>query len=151
MIIAIVIISIFAIFGITMLANKILPFRVCPICAGVAGTWLWMFGGMFIGVLPASNFQLPTAILMGGSIAGIAYQIAKLLPPRKSEVLFKTLFIPAGFAVVYGLLLVQYLLFTAATAFLVVVAVAFLRPDGKKSDKENEKIKNLEERLKDCC
>ena len=68
MLIAVVIVSILAIAGTAAVANKILPFKICPICAGTAGTWLWMLGGMFIGVLPASNFQLPAAILMGNSL-----------------------------------------------------------------------------------
>lgn len=151
MIIATVIISIFVISGTAALINKILPFRICPICAGVAGTWLWIFGGMFVGVLPASNFQLPTAILMGGSVVGIAYQIERRLFAGRSEILFKLFFIPVGFIAVYGLLLSRYALAGSAIAILAMIALLFLKTRiGKEPDKD-KRIKEIEKQMENCC
>ena len=150
MTIAVVTASIFAVAGIAWLANKLLPFRICPICAGVAGAWLWMLTGIYSGLLITENWQLITAILMGGSVVGIAYQIAKLLPPRRSEVLFKTLFIPAGFITVYGLLEALWIIFVSAILFLAVLVALFIRsPAG--TVKTSESVEEIKKRMENCC
>lgn len=154
----IVIGSIFAIAGIAWLANKILPlrfrsgraFRICPICAGVAGTWLWMLGGMFIGVLPASNFQLLTSILMGGSVVGIAYQIEKRLLAGYT-MLFKLLFIPAGFIAVYSFLSYRWFVLVPAMVFLAIVAWGFLNGAGNDKNRKGKAVGELEKKMEDCC
>ncbi|OGD30388.1 hypothetical protein A2833_02000 [Candidatus Azambacteria bacterium RIFCSPHIGHO2_01_FULL_44_55] len=150
MIITIVIISILAISGIAALINKIPPFRICPICAGVAGTWFWLLIGIHLNLLKNENWKLITAILMGGSVVGIAYQIAKRLGPRKSEVLFKALFIPVGFIAVYGLLGSLWIIFVPAILFLAVLAALFIKsPAG--TVKTNESVEEIKKRMEDCC
>lgn len=151
MIIAIVIISIFAIFGITMLANKILPFRVCPICAGVAGTWLWILAGLWIGWLEADSWKLAAAIAMGGSVVGVAYQIEKRLPADRSGVMFKVLFIPAGFIAVYSFLLYRWFVLVPALVFLAIVVVIFLKGFHGENKKKSKTVEELEKKMEDCC
>lgn len=60
--------------------NKIFTLKVCPICAGVTLTWLWMLFGMWFGFLSVPGYELITAILMGASIGGIVTELKKLFP-----------------------------------------------------------------------
>ena len=64
-----------AVFG----ANRFLPFKICSVCAGVAGTWMWLLAGIFLG---HEIDPLIPAVLMGGSVVGIYYQIKDKLLPR---------------------------------------------------------------------
>jgi len=52
--------------------------QICPICAGVSLTWLWMLFGMWFGLLSVARYEFLTAILMGASIGGIITDFKKL-------------------------------------------------------------------------
>ena len=58
--------------------NKKLSVQICPICAGVAFTWLSMFLGMWFGFLSVPKYEFLTAILMGASIGGIVTELKKI-------------------------------------------------------------------------
>lgn len=138
MLFIITIISIFVLGFLVWVADKFLPFQICPICTGVAGTWIWLLIGYFIG------YQInPTiiALLMGGSVVGVAYKIelGKKL---------KTLFIPAGFILVYSILIKEWLIFFVSLVFLLVIL--FLPKNGKKGS-DKEKIEELKKKMDNCC
>ncbi|MBU6414745.1 hypothetical protein KGQ34_00675 [Patescibacteria group bacterium] len=124
--------------------------RICPVCAGVSGTWIWILAGMFSGVLDAGRWQLFVAMLMGGTVVGIAYQIEKRLPPHRSPLLRKTLFIPAGFALVYGVLAQWWNAALVSFAFLLLLSFVFFASQRKIKDSDKT-TKELEEKMKDCC
>ena len=145
----IVIASILVITSIVWLWNKVTPFYVCPICAGVSGTWIWMLIGRWSGQLPVANYQLPIAILMGGSVAGIAYQIEKILPTGKSAFLWKTLFIPAGFFFVHNVVNQKLVLASWILAFIMLLTIIFLMPGEQNINKG--KIEALKDKMKNCC
>jgi len=156
MAIFIAITSIVLITALVWAADKVLPFYVCPICAGVSGTWLWMLAGQAFGQLSTLEFQLPTAILMGGSVVGLAYQGEKRLAfakaPASKVLLWKSLFIPAGFAAAYGLATGSWQLFAAALAVSGAIAAVFLwRPVSGKNKQESQKVREIEEKMKNCC
>lgn len=140
-------ISILVITGAVWFANKKLPIKVCPICAGVSGTWLWMF------VIFWAGYQIDMHILfmlLGGSVVGVAYQAEKYLPEGGLLLLWKTLFIPMGFMAAYSLVLFRWLYFSLAVAALVIlVAVFFVLP--RKKIKTSESIKKLEKDMEKCC
>ena len=71
----IAIISIFVLTLFAWLLNKVLPIKICPICAGVSLTWLWMLLGMGYGFLSVEKYQIVIAILMGGSVVGITNKL----------------------------------------------------------------------------
>jgi len=148
MFIAIVIISIFAITGFIWILNKFAPFKICSICAGVSGTWLWLITAIFLDYQIDAIFP---AVLMGGSVVGITYQIERKLPLQKSPILFKMLFIPSGFIAVYSMLLSQYLIFLVTIIFLIALSFLFLKIPNKNTDKDGGKIEELEKNLKNCC
>lgn len=82
------IITIISILTITLavaLVNKLLTFKICPICAGVTLTWLWMLFGMGVGFLSVSRYEFIVAILMGASIGGIVTELKKLFLKMKSK------------------------------------------------------------------
>ncbi len=143
----IVIVSILIITGFVWLANKIWPFQICPICAGVAGTWLWLLAANFLGY--GIDLVIP-ALLMGGSVVGIAYQIEKWLPPNRSPLLLKTLFIPAGFIAAYSILTEWWSVVFVSIALLVIIAFTFLYPRKNRNGRE-EAVKELEDKMKNCC
>lgn len=144
--ITITIASILGITVLTWLFNRLLPYKVCAICAGVSGTWLLMLGARFLGY-PIDSEIL--AILLGASVAGIAYQLEKKLPEKRSLLLWKVLFIPAGFVAVYGIVQSLWFLFFGALVFLFLLAYAFLKVP--KTNINLSPTKELEEKMKQCC
>ena len=63
--------------------------KICPVCAGVLLTWLWMLLGMGYGFLSVEKYQIITAILMGGSVVGITNKLEekyKIFKLEKSKI-----------------------------------------------------------------
>jgi len=139
--------SLLAIAGLAWAAGRMLRLPLCPICSGVAGTWLWML------VARHHGFAIDAAmlsILLGGSVVGIAYQIEKRLAGARSPLLWKTLFIPAGFAAAYGLAGAQWVLLVAALVVLLLLSAYFLWPRGSATTSSTA-VQELESRMKNCC
>ena len=125
---------------------EIFRIRVCPICTAVAGTWLLML------LLRALGYPISTpvlAMLMGGSVVGIAYQLEKKLRIHESALLvWKSLFMSVGFAVMYAVLEQQWLVAALGGLFLVVISKAvFLR----EKIASEESVSEIEKKLKQCC
>ncbi|HEY4497320.1 MAG TPA: hypothetical protein VJC20_00985 [Candidatus Paceibacterota bacterium] len=164
-------ISILVITGVGQLFNRILPFRVCLICAGVSGTWLWIITGINSGWLEADGWLLIAAIAMGGSVVGVAYQFEKRLHPHRSTLLWKMIFIPAGFAAAYSILAQWWIVFLVMAIFLVILVLRFAPLENASrtgfaetpwSEVHNKKIaaeselrrigrEELAKKMKDCC
>ncbi len=146
-IILITTISILAITGLAWLAGKSRPCSVCPICVGVAGTWLWMLAARFAGFAIDASML---AILLGGSVVGIAYQLEKHLPQGRSELLWKTLFLPIGFMAAYGLAVPHWSLLALAVAALLLLTAVFFVPR-RHAEKNSAAVEKLERAMKKCC
>lgn len=140
-------ISIFAILGSIMLLNKVFRFRICPICAGVSGTWLWMLGALFLGYKIDPMFP---ALLMGGSVVGVAYQLEKRLPSERLSLPWKALFVPTGFIAVYGLVALEWRAFLPAIIFLIIIGLIFF-VFIKRNDQTGAAVEDLKKKLKNCC
>ena len=160
MTIALTVASILGITALAHFAKRILPFKVCPICAGVFVTWSWLLGAHFLGY--RIDLIVP-ALLMGGSVVGIAYQLAPLearpltgLGKRSLNMsaerllLWKVLFIPAGFVAAYSLLAQLWTALLFAAAFLILVSFLFLSESGKTAPR-GESAGDIEKKMKDCC
>ena len=139
--------SIFAICGMAWAARKMLRVPICPICLGVGGTWLWMVIARAFGYAVDTTML---SILLGGSVAGIAYQLENRLPPGRSPLLWKTLFIPSGFVAACALAAPQWALFAAASVALVLLTAVFLLPPGALGEK-NETVEELKRKMRECC
>jgi len=140
-------VSIFAIAGLAWAAKKLLRVPVCPICLGVGGTWLWMLIGRSLGYAVDATML---SILLGGSVAGIAYLVEKRLPLGRSPMLWKTLFIPAGFVAAYGLAASQWILFAVMGVALVLLTAFFLVPPAT-SGEPSETVEALKKKMQQCC
>lgn len=147
MTITIAIVSILILTAVFAALRKFRVIKICPICAGVTSTWLWILAGMYVGLLDAESWQLVAAIAMGGSVVGAAYRLEKHLAPHRSSLLWKTLFIPAGFAAAYFLLQFHMPAFIAGAVGIGIIALVFLHWGNGKSPATKE----LEEKLKQCC
>ncbi|MDO8561693.1 MAG: hypothetical protein Q7S05_02600 [bacterium] len=149
MLITITVISILAVSTLAYFAKRILPLKVCPICAGVFITWVWLLGAHFLGY--PVDLTVP-ALLMGGSVVGIAYSLEKRSLNISAErlLLWKVLFIPAGFIAAYSILEGWWIAFLAALAFLLAVSTLFLRSSGG-TKMRDETVGDIEKKMKDCC
>ena len=149
--IIIAIISILSLSLLVWVADRFLPFRICPICAGVSGTWIWLVAGHFLGY--QVDLTIP-AILMGGSAVGLAYQLEKKLPAEstgwRAPLLWKILFVPAGFIAAYSILTENWFVFLAAVIFLFGVSFLFLFQNNK-SNLDKETTKKLKQEMDKCC
>lgn len=125
---------------------KLFSYNVCPICVGVSGTWISMLGARFLGY---SVDPTVLGILMGGSVVGIAYQLEKKIANENAKVLWKILFIPAGFVAVYGVVQSSWYVFLGALVFLPLLAYAFLKTPKQKE--MSKTVADLEEKMKQCC
>ena len=144
----ITIVSILGITGVAALLRVKTPLRLCPICAGVSGTWAWMLVARAVGY---AIDPLIIGILMGGSVVGAAYQLEKRLPSGRSPLLWKTIFIPGGMFAVYELLSSRWVVFFAALGVMLILTFVFLRPRRGHGGKEGERVQDLEEKMKKCC
>src|SRR3990172_7504118 len=144
---ALAVVSIFALAGLAWLAGKALRFPLCPICFGVAGTWLWMLGARFAG-FPVDATML--AVLLGASVVGIAAQLETRLPRGRSPLLWKTLALPVGFVAAYGLVAERWTVAAAAGPALVLLAALFLLPR-RLAAADEAAVEKLEQQMKKCC
>jgi len=147
MTILLAVVSMLGIAGIAWAARRLLAVSVCPICAGVAGTWLWMLAGRELGHAADATVL---ATLLGATVAGTAYQLEKRLPPGRSPLLWKTLFVPTGLVAAYGLVSSGWALAAAAIAALLALTGVFLAPK-RGAAPDSAAIEELERRMKSCC
>ena len=135
------------------MARKIWPsFRLCPICAGVAGTWIWILIGIWVGWLDVESWQLTVALAMGGSVVGIAYQLEKNMRPRKI-LAWKILFIPIGFALAYYLIYfsaVYVISLSVIILFLIFIFIDWPVINNENVNKQDQ-VSEIEEKMKNCC
>ena len=132
-----IIITIISILGLSLLVsrvNRFLPFRICPICAGVSLTWIWLVTGYFLGY---QIDLLTPALFMGGSVVGISQQLDKKL---------KIIFISLGFIVAYSILSENWVTLLVFLAIILLILFLF----NNKNKKLNSN-KELEEKIKNCC
>jgi len=129
------------------LAGKVSRLPVCPVCVGVAGTWLWMIAVRLAGYDVDATLL---GILMGASVVGFAQAMEARLPSGRSALAWKALALPVGVVAAAGLAGEHWGLAGAAGAALALLtAIALRRRDAKTSD--SAVVSQLEERMKKCC
>jgi len=145
----IAIISILIITSIVWLIKSKLKFKICPICVGVALTWLWMFIGMLSGKLSIITYQLPTALLMGGTVVGSMFKLEQFIKP-KFLLFWKMVYVIFGFLAMYNLLIGNWVVFVIGIIIIVVITFVF-KIYGKEKKQNSEKSKQLEKMMENCC
>jgi hypothetical protein len=149
MLITLAVISILTIAALVWVANRFLPFTVCPICAGSFLTWAGLLGAHFAGY--PVDLIVP-AILMGGSVVGIAYQLEKKFngPSPGARMLWKMFFMTTGFIAAYAILKEQWMAVLFAGIMLVAMSARFAFPR-RTEILRGEAIGILEKNMEDCC
>jgi hypothetical protein len=146
--IAITLLSILLLTAFALLVRKVALPWLCPLCAGVAGTWLWLLGAHFAGF--EVDLRLP-AILLGGSVVGLAAQAEKLLAGRGEGYLlvWKTLFVSVGFATAW---FITTLVWGGVAVGLATLGVITVLPGLTVSAPGGAgRIERLKEQMKNCC
>lgn len=146
--ITVFLISVFT--GIIFILNKLLKIRICPICGGVSLTWILLILAKYSGY--EIDILIP-AILMGGTVVGIAYSSEKFILNGAYSLLWKTLFIPAGFIAVYSFFALPARLFLVSLLPIFTVILFFFASNiiYSKEKKISKNKKDIQEKLKNCC
>lgn len=139
--------SIVAITFLAWIVRRTFGIRLCPICGGVLSTWVWMLLAREFGV-PVD--PLAIALLLGGSVVGITYQLERNIRPQ-SVILFKVGFIPLGFAAGYSLLSGWLVLAAGAVALMALITYIFRNLPSDSSPPRARKVEDIEEKMKRCC
>jgi hypothetical protein len=137
-----------------LLRRAVLP-RLCPLCAGVAGTWIALLGVHWAGV--ELDLRLP-ALLLGGSVVGLAGLGEAALAGRSpgATLAWKTAFVVTGFATAYALLLSAWPgVALGAVALLALQAVLWLpglrTANAEPTGSASARRMSLLTQLKNCC
>lgn len=142
--------ALLSVVGLTLaawLARRLSRVEFCPVCAGIAGTWLWMLAARAGGIAVDAAML---AILMGASVAGVAQWLGERLPPGRSVAAWKAVALPVGAAAAYGAASERWVLAAAAVIALCTTARAFgWAPRG--APRNDAAVAELEERMKKCC
>lgn len=128
-----------------------MKFNVCTVCVIVSGTWLALSFAVAFGYLSSAVFVLPIAILMGGTVVGLAYQGEKVNNwAQRHFILWKLAVMLTGFSVVY-LAVANLSRLMVLLEFVLMVLVAILLFRDKSAEQSNQRAIGLEEKLKKCC
>ena len=134
------------------LLNKATPFKICPVCVGISLTWFLISAGIVIDLLTVDSWKLIVAITMGGTAAGIAFQAEKRF--NWHSPMIKLPIIIIGFILSYfavGNIGLWTLM--AEVAIILVLGYLFFisKVDSSANATDSKKLKELEEKMKDCC
>lgn len=140
--------------ALTMVGRLVKPhlgFDFCAICSGVSLTWIWISGAIVFGYLDFKSFELPLALLLGGTAVGLAYQGEyRFQTAAKYPLVWKTVVIVLGILVGYG-----FLSRISAKTWLVLLGlmliIGYLYFIRKPGTADNPTVAYLEEKLKRCC
>jgi len=115
--------------------------KICWICVTVSGVWFVMSVLAAWQIVPLATLELPIALLMGGSVVGIAL--------KRPSLRWKIVVVVIGMPVAFFLLtnLSKTVVIIELIALLILGYVLF----SNKEKDSSERVKNLEEKLKQCC
>ncbi len=116
--------------------------RICPICVGVSSVWLVLSAGIAFGYLEANIYLVPVALLMGGTVAGIAF--------RSDSLRWKTLVVLLGMPLAY-LAIVHLSKPVVIVEFIVMIIIASLLFVKRTGGKNDGNVRKLEKQMKQCC
>ena|SRR3989338_6128315 len=135
--------------------------NICPICIVVSSVWLGLSIGVVWGYLDSATFLIPIALLMGGTVTGIACLGEKKCAwaaqhPQK----WKTLIIIIGMPIAY-LLVMNLTKFIVVSELLILFVIAYFffikqpRLGGSSGSKDlpagKAGISKIEEQIEQCC
>lgn len=116
-------------------------FKICWVCATVSGIWLAMSALIALHIVPRATLEIPIALLMGGSVVGIAYQ--------RYQLRWKISVIAIGMPLAYLLItnLNKKIVIIEIIILLVIAYILF----AKKNLADNQSVRDIEKKMKQCC
>ena len=126
------------------LLNRANFFRVCSICAGIAGVWI---GLVVLRLAGRSVDPVVLALLLGGSVVGAMYLIEK--EAHELHLYQKTGLVLAGFAGAYGIVVESWV--EAALGILAFALLYMLVRRGTGRHDAAPANKDLIKKMEDCC
>ena len=144
------------IIGFTVLTyffNKITHWKICFVCAGVSLTWLTLSFLILLGLVFATDYLILVALLLGGTVVGIVYQGEKKFKVMRSFTP-KMVVLIIGFVLAHLLLTnMNWLTLIAATFILIPLGYLFFlkSPQATAGTENSETIRDLEDKMKECC
>lgn len=135
--------------------SRLLPFKICVICAGVSGAWLLLTAGVLVGFFDLESYRGIIALLMGGTVIGVIYQGEKRFEWAKDNIMkFKILIMLVGFLLAdYAISFMSWFVFGVEVGVLgTILYVYFIMPAKvAKNTTTSPRVKEIEEKLKNCC
>ncbi|OGN27630.1 MAG: hypothetical protein A2941_01405 [Candidatus Yanofskybacteria bacterium RIFCSPLOWO2_01_FULL_49_17] len=130
--------------------NNNVKIKLCPICIIVSGLWLLLSAGVAWGFLSEETYIIPIALLMGGSVIGIAHAGEKrFLWPAKHQTAWKAIVTALGMPTAYySLTNLSKTVMAGELIALTIIAYLFFSVRGQTS---NERVRELEDKMKQCC
>ena len=125
--------------------NRIFRTEICPVCGGVSATWIWL---LVVKVLGYGIDPVTPAVLMGGSVVGISYQLEKKIANREWIIYWKIIFVSLGFLTAYNLLMANWVNLVIYSAIALCFGFVAL---GSKHRKDTKQIESIEDSMKNCC
>ncbi len=125
----------------------LLPFSICPICAGVAGTWVGLIGAHFLG------YQIEliiSAMLMGGTVVGVMSKLERLIEPR-FVLVWKTVFVVSGFLTANSLITGNWPILVGGIILVLIITLTFKTKKVKLNKQESKQTEELKQKMKNCC
>lgn len=129
--------------------------KICPVCIGVSFIWLVLSAGVALGYLSPSTFLVPIALLMGGTVVGIAYLGEKRCHwaaqhPQKWKWLVVIIGMPTAYLLVSHiskLVVFVELIILLNLAYLLFIKTSKLDQAGK----SEEQLDKIEKQMEQCC
>lgn len=142
-----------AIILIVYFLNRIMPFKVCAVCAGVSGAWFLATLGILVGLVSMEEYGLAILMFMGATVVGIVEQGEKRFGfAKKSVWLWKIPATLAGLAVFYWFFLnIGWLTFGVEAALLSFLLYVFFIRKNERQKKLDQEISGLKRKLEECC
>ena len=126
--------------------------KICSVCAVVSLTWLLISVGIVTGLLESDSWKLIVAIAMGGTAVGTAFQAEKRF--NWHSPMIKLTIVIIGFILAYFAItsISFWVLIFEAAIILVLGYLFFIFGIGNNANiEDSKKLKELEEKMKDCC
>ena len=134
----------------------------CSICYAISITWLWLLVLLILG------FRFDTkilALLLGMSVVGIMYQLEDYFKEKKKKMfwLLRIILIDTGILLIWGIVFGSFVVFLVGLAGVLILILLFFYILSQKESiiekieeilpgkKTTKALKELEERLENCC
>lgn len=127
--------------------------NICPICIVVSLIWFGLSAGVAWGYLAPATYLIPVALLMGGTVVGIAYLGEKKCRwAAQHQLLWKILVIAGGMPFAYLLIMnLNKLIVVVELIILLKIAYFFFIKQSSKPASGSKEISKIEEQMERCC